>query len=207
MPNDSQKVSPKHSCEPADNPRKLKASRASHLTPSPLDARPTASHPPKTGQTPINVSTLWSVCILWQTTRRLKMQARIPGFWDGTLGRWQGGSRGVEAAYCFCSEGYSGPKIFEMKERRCSPAYWSVMIWRCIEDGRSTIQLGNKDAAPSPAGLSPRKERFEQVAGCAAQSFLAAWSYSLLIPGRSTFIPVSEMPLYIPTYKSRKLKS
>ena len=58
-----------------------------------------------------------------QTTGRLNMQARIPVFWDATLRRWQGGSRGVEGTYCFYSEGYSGPRIFEIKERSCSSAY------------------------------------------------------------------------------------
>ena len=51
------------------------------------------------------------------------MQARIPVFRDATLGRWQGGSRGVEGTYSFYSEAYSGPRIFEMKERSCSSAY------------------------------------------------------------------------------------
>jgi hypothetical protein len=51
------------------------------------------------------------------------MEARIPVFWDATLGRWQGGSRGVDGTYCFYSEGYSGLRIFEMKERSCSSAY------------------------------------------------------------------------------------
>jgi hypothetical protein len=51
------------------------------------------------------------------------MQSKIPVFWDATLGRWQGGSRGVEGTYCIYSEGYSGPRIFEMKERISSSAY------------------------------------------------------------------------------------
>jgi hypothetical protein len=51
------------------------------------------------------------------------MQAWIPVSWDATLGRWQGGSQSVEGTYFFYSEGYSGSRISEMKERSCSSAY------------------------------------------------------------------------------------